>query len=88
MRLTPTQKIILKAAAENGRGLVDFGPGDRRGTRVAGYRQLDGTPIIIAYAWPEVSLVSRKLLRPYGNERHRYEITNAGLDAVAARQPG
>lgn len=85
-RLTRTQKIILEAAASNDRGLVRFGPGDRRGTRVV---RLDGlgVPMIIAYAMPEYFLRARGLLAPYGNERHTYQITDAGRAAYAKAGP-
>lgn len=78
VRLTPTQRIILKAAADNERGLVKFTAGDRQGTRVVG--RSDGIPVITAYSYPEWFLVQRGFLEHH--EGYIYKITPAGSNAV------
>lgn len=80
-RITPTQRLILQAAAGNDLGLVIFGGGDRAGTRVSSHDPL-GTPIIRAYGWPEGFLKARGLLAPHGNDRHTFAITAKGLAAL------
>lgn len=81
-RLTKTQTFILRTACANPAGLVKFGRGDRKGTRVAGRDQLD-IPITVAFGVPEYFLVVRRLLERYGNEPHQYRITLAGRVAIA-----
>lgn len=82
LSLTHTQRFILNTAQGHERGLVRFGPGDRRGTRLYGHDKT-GIPVVIAYSNPETSLKARGFLKPFGNERWTYQITDAGLDAMA-----
>lgn len=79
--LTKTQRIILLVARDAPGGLVKFGRGDRRGTRVAS-RDAMGVPLIIAYSHPEFFLKGRGLLAP-GNAPHTYRITDLGRSALA-----
>lgn len=87
MSLTPTQKIILRAAVGHGGGLVCFALGDRRGTRVRALRRGDEVPIIIAYSNPEGQLKSRGLIEPLGDDRYTWRITDAGRAAIARCRP-
>lgn len=82
LNLTHTQRVILNEAQGHERGLVRMGAGDRKGTRRAGWDSM-GVPIVIAYSEPEFFLKGRGFLRSYGNDRHVYQITDAGLDAMA-----
>lgn len=84
IRLTATQRIILKAAA-SGNGRVVFGRGDRRGTRVVGKDNLC-TPIIFAYGAPEVFLLYRGLLARTDNH-HCYRITDLGRAIIRKAMP-
>lgn len=79
-RLTQTQRIILSAAASH-LGLVRFGPGDRKGTRIARRDEI-GVPVVIAYQTPQVFLAQRGLLVRYGNDVQLYRITDAGREAL------
>ena len=82
LNLTHTQRFILNHAQGQERGLVAFTRGDRLGTRCIGYDAL-GVPLITAYASPEFHLKARGFLKPYGNQPATYQITDAGMDAVA-----
>jgi uncharacterized protein YjhX (UPF0386 family) len=78
--LTPTQTLILQAAAASPGGIIYFNPGDRLGTRVSSYDD-DGHPRITAYGTPQFFMVARKLL-VRGNDSRSYQITDAGLNKV------
>lgn len=82
-KLTKSQRIILEAARDHG-GLVMFGAGDRRGTRISGIAKETGVPVITAYSNPEYFLKRRGLLKPAGGNFTRwvYRITEAGLAAL------
>lgn len=86
-RLTKSQRIILEAARDYD-GLVMFGAGDRRGTRISGITRETGIPIITAYSNPEYFLKSRGLLKPAGGNftRFVYRITEEGLAAIPAKK--
>jgi hypothetical protein len=43
---------------------------------------VNDAPIIVAYQQPEYFLKSRGLLVGYGNHRHCYQITDAGIAAL------
>jgi len=79
--LTPTQVLILTAAARSSSGAVGFGAGDRRGSRVAKYDDM-GRPWIIAYSTPQYFLKCRGLL-VQANEPHVYRITDEGRAMLA-----
>lgn len=74
--LTRTQHIILEAATRSPSGSVVMGAGDRRGTRIVRFDDMD-RPVVIAYANPEYFLLGRGLLAE-ANERYVYRITEAG----------
>lgn len=78
--LTATQFIILKHAVA---GPVKMLRGDRKGTRCVGYEEDTGAARMVAYAEPEFFLLRRGLLRPR-NERHYYDITDAGRATITA----
>lgn len=78
--LTETQYIILRAAADAPGCAVRFLLGDRKGTRVVGWDDLD-RPKIRAYGNPEYFLRTRGLLAPT-DEPHVFRITDAGLKIV------
>jgi hypothetical protein len=77
--LTATQVIILKHAVA---GPIQIMRGDRKGTRCVGYEEDTGAAMIVAYSNPEYFLTRRGLLRPR-NQRHYYDITDAGRTAIA-----
>lgn len=83
--LTPTQVIVLEAAAKSSTQSVGFARGDRKGTRVAAHDDI-GRPWIIAYGYPATFLMTRGFLAK-GNEPHVYSITPAGLDAIKVGRP-
>ena len=78
--LTATQIIILKHAVA---GPIQIMRADRKGTRCVGYEDDTGAACIVAYGNPEYFLTKRGLLRPR-NQRHYYDITDAGRTAVTA----
>lgn len=78
MRLTPTQRFILLVAAKH--PIVQFGAGDRKGTRVVGHTDT-GVPVIVAYQTPEYFMLRRKLLMR-ANAPHQYQITDTGRKAA------
>ncbi len=79
--LTETQVIILEAANAPPTGSVQFGAGDRRGTRVIRVDDM-GRPLIVAYSNPEWFLLGRGLLER-ANEPFVFRITDAGRAALA-----
>lgn len=83
-KLTPTQRIILDAAAEAPNGTIVMAVPDRKGTRVA-YKDSLGRPMIVAYGTPEVFLVTRGFLRR-GNEPFTFQITDEGRKARTFRR--
>lgn len=77
--LTATQVILLTYAQG---GPIRMRRPDRLGTRCHGYEEATGAALMTAYCSPERSLVVRGLLRP-ANQRHYYDITDAGRAAFA-----
>lgn len=84
-KLTPTQRIILEAAAKATDGVIVMGYPDRKGTRVARQDAM-GHPIIIAYGSPEMFLKSRGFLEPSPARPHAYRITDLGRKALTHRR--
>lgn len=82
-KLTKTQRFILETARDHD-GLVQMGPGDRKGTRIRGVSELTGIPTVIAYSYPEYFLKARGLIKPAGGNYTRfvYRITDEGLALV------
>jgi hypothetical protein len=80
--LTPTQIILLTFAKA---GPIRMCRPDRLGTRCHGYEDDTGAALITAYSNPEGFLVARGLLRPR-NQRHYFDITDAGRAAIAAAE--
>lgn len=78
--LTASQFIILRHAFA---GPIRMCRGDRRGTRCVSYDDM-GHANMVAYSNPEFFLERRGLLRKR-NERHCYDITDAGRALIVKR---
>lgn len=85
VQLTPTQRIILDAAADAPGGVIVMGQPDRKGTRVSAVRH-NGYPIIIAYQTPHYFLEAKGLLEHSGVHLRAYRITDAGRKARTFRR--
>lgn len=77
--LTATQVILLRHAVA---GPIRMMRGDRLGTRCVGYEDDTGMAQMVAYSHPEFWLLRRGLIRQR-NERHTFDITDAGQAALA-----
>ena len=76
--LTATQVILLRQALA---GPIKMLAGDRLGTRCVGHEESTGAALMVAYGSPEFFLRHRGLIKPR-NERHLYDITDAGREAI------
>jgi hypothetical protein len=84
--VTPTQRFILATARDSKSGMIQFGAGDRKGTRIV-QEQRDGTPLIYAYGSPEYFMQGRWLDRVEG-QNFRYRINAAGREAIGTKDAG